>query len=309
MQLKILEMVEDNNPLVSINVITYNSSKFVLETLESAKAQTYQNIELIVSDDCSTDNTVDICREWIEKNKDRFVRTELITVEKNTGIPANCNRAVKASKGEWIKGIAGDDALIGTCVEDNLEFIKNDRNKKIIVSMMKIYKDSFCESNLFNELNLQYIKFKKIFDLSSNEQFNHILKFNFIAAPSVFINKQIFCEIGGYDESIMYEDYPMWIKILMSGYKFYFLDKETVMYRRHSNSIQTISKELLFKIDIIKSLRCFDIKYRIPYLDKYSAMKLNCSYYTHIFFHRLKINRNVFYFKYPYILLMKLFKI
>ena len=64
--------MQEGNPLVSIIVITYNSSKYVLETLESAKAQTYQNIELIVTDDCSNDNTVEICRKWIEENKERF---------------------------------------------------------------------------------------------------------------------------------------------------------------------------------------------------------------------------------------------
>ena len=53
-------MNQDIKPLVSIIVITYNSAKFVLETLESAKAQTYQNIELIISDDCSSDNTIEI---------------------------------------------------------------------------------------------------------------------------------------------------------------------------------------------------------------------------------------------------------
>lgn len=76
--------MSEKNPLVSIIVITYNSAKYVLETLESAKAQTYQNIKLIVSDDCSTDNKIEICRKWLEKNKGRFVRTELITVEQNT---------------------------------------------------------------------------------------------------------------------------------------------------------------------------------------------------------------------------------
>src|SRR5450759_2313112 len=100
-----------DQPLVSIIVVTYNSSKYVLETLESAKAQTYQNIELVVSDDCSTDDTVEICRKWIEENNDRFVRTTLVTSPENKGIPANCNRGIKASKGEWIKLIAGDDLL------------------------------------------------------------------------------------------------------------------------------------------------------------------------------------------------------
>lgn len=79
--------------LVSIPVITYNSAKTVIETLDSIKAQTYPNIELIISDDCSTDDTVQLCREWIEKNGERFERTELISVTKNTGVSGNNNRA------------------------------------------------------------------------------------------------------------------------------------------------------------------------------------------------------------------------
>ena len=63
--------MSDYNPLVSVVVITYNSCKYVRETLESAKMQTYRNIELIVTDDGSTDATVDICRKWLEANGDR----------------------------------------------------------------------------------------------------------------------------------------------------------------------------------------------------------------------------------------------
>ena len=90
-------------PLVSIIVVTYNSSKYVLETLESVRKQTYQNIELIITDDCSLDDTLEICNEWVEGNKKRFVRTNIVTVEKNTGIPSNCNRGIKKSTGKWIK--------------------------------------------------------------------------------------------------------------------------------------------------------------------------------------------------------------
>ena len=114
-------MEMNNQPLVSVLVITYNSAKFVLETLESIKAQTYQNIELIISDDCSTDNIVELCQKWVEENKERFVRTQIITSDLNTGVSANGNRGRDACQGEWIKGIAGDDLLMPNCVEDCVE--------------------------------------------------------------------------------------------------------------------------------------------------------------------------------------------
>lgn len=84
-------------PLVFIIVFTYNSSKYLLETLESAKAKTYRNIELIVSDDCLTDDTVKLCKKWIDNNRTRFVRAELIITDTNTGIAANCDRRLKSA--------------------------------------------------------------------------------------------------------------------------------------------------------------------------------------------------------------------
>ena len=91
-----------NNPLVSIVVITYNSEKYILETLESAKTQTYRNLELIISDDCSTDRTVQVCQHWLEINRDFFINSKLIESPKNTGIPSNVNRGVNKAEGKWI---------------------------------------------------------------------------------------------------------------------------------------------------------------------------------------------------------------
>jgi alpha-1,3-rhamnosyltransferase len=77
-----MEKKEDYSTLVSIVVVTYNSSKSVLDTLESVKAQTYQNIEIIITDDCSTDNTVEICRHWIEQ----YNTIQYNTIQYNTTI-------------------------------------------------------------------------------------------------------------------------------------------------------------------------------------------------------------------------------
>lgn len=104
-------MKTKENSLVSVVLITYNSSKYVLDTLESVKNQTWDNIELIISDDGSTDNTTAICSNWLSENQNRFYNALLITVDENTGIPSNCNRGLRATKGEWLKTISGDFEL------------------------------------------------------------------------------------------------------------------------------------------------------------------------------------------------------
>ena len=70
--------INTEHPLVSVAVIAYNSEKYILETLDSVKEQTYDNIELVISDDCSTDNTVKICRHWASQNAQRFSNIQII---------------------------------------------------------------------------------------------------------------------------------------------------------------------------------------------------------------------------------------
>ena len=91
-----------NHPLISVLVIAYNSAKTIIETLDSIKKQTYPELELIVTDDCSSDNTIFITKKWIENNHGRFIRVKLVTSAQNTGISANYNRGEDECSGEWI---------------------------------------------------------------------------------------------------------------------------------------------------------------------------------------------------------------
>ena len=159
----------ENKPLVSIVVITYNSSEYVLETLESAKAQTYTNIELIVSDDCSTDETVSICKKWFEANKDRFVNTIMVEAEINSGVPANANRGLAECKGEWIKFIAGDDILVSTGIE---EFVKKYEGGGDLVVWIKKRGGKYMEASILMKsggkcYTLIWLLSKKAFSLLS----------------------------------------------------------------------------------------------------------------------------------------------
>lgn len=252
---------QDDNPLVSIIVITYNSSKFVLETLESAKAQTYQNIELIISDDCSTDNTVEICRQWLEENKERFVRIELIAVGKNTGIPANCNRGIKVSTGEWVKMIAGDDALKNNCITENISVISKFRDIEVLQTNLDYYQDSFEKSNYIKSSSVEVNPFFSELKNAEN-QYRYLLYKNPINAPSVFIKKKLIINLGGYDEDIqLMEDLPLWIKATKNGNMISCDSVVTVNYRLHSKSVMKGDFKIM-SIEFAKSLLIFSRKYK-----------------------------------------------
>lgn len=226
--------ISREEPLVSIIVITYNSAKYVLETLESAKRQTYQNIELIVSDDCSTDETIDICREWLNENKERFVRTNLITSEKNTGISSNCNRGVHAARGIWIKLIAGDDILTNNSLELFAKQTSIPCESKvhfIFGACQKIIGDQINE-----DIEMPTSQFK---EMDAREQFLYLIREgNVMHGPTSFINRNALQNIGGYDERIKYsEDWPLWIKATDNGNKLFFINDVVAYYRVHDHGI------------------------------------------------------------------------
>lgn len=228
------------NPLVSIIVITYNSTKYVLETLESAKNQTYQNLELIITDDGSKDDTVAICRAWLQAHAERFVRTKLITVEKNTGIPANCNRGLEASEGEWVKFIAGDDALLPDCISANVEICLR-KHCEVLQTNMHYYNDTFDPASYTGLSKLEDDIFFKTTD--PKQQHEIILYKNKVAAPSIFIKKSVLTALQGFDESIpLFEDWPFWIKATKNGFGIQASDIATVNYRVHSSRPLIMSK-------------------------------------------------------------------
>ena len=253
--------------LVSIIVVTYNSAAFVLETLESAKAQSWQNIELIVTDDCSLDNTVELCRNWIAINKDRFERTEIITVPKNGGVSASCNRSIKAAQSDWIKFIAGDDILLPNCIADNMQFVVEMPGAKIIFSEVLLYENDFKQENFLKVIPGSFPM--NIMDpaFTAMEQNQLLLlsdRINF--TPSYFFNRVPLVAIGGYDENNrVIEDYPMWLKLTRAGNKLYFFKTPTVGYRMHQGAANNVREYGLFKPLFLK-LGTIRKKEVFPYL-------------------------------------------
>lgn len=224
-------------PLVSVAVVTYNSSKTVLETLDSIAKQTYQNLELIVSDDCSSDNTVEICREWIASHKERFVRTELLTVDKNTGVSANVNRAEQACKGEWLKLIAGDDILLPNCISRFVEYVSKYPETVYVFSRVECFGGT-PERRAFVEKRHVY----DFFTWDNGRQLDFLIfEWNCVPTVTAFFDLTKAREFGiTNDERIpLLEDHPKWINVLRKGVKLCFIDEPLVKYRVGEQALST----------------------------------------------------------------------
>lgn len=261
-----------DRPLVSIIVVTYNSSEYVIETLESAKAQTYPNIELIVSDDCSKDNTVELCRQWMKENGKRFVDSQVLTVEKNTGISANCNRGATASQGDWMKLIAGDDILKPNCIESFMANAIKFPEYQFFFSDVEIFgngeesqKRAAVRRWMDNSLN----RFESI--PNSKSLYKKLLIQNIISSPSAFIQKKAFVEVGGFDEELkLIEDYPFWLKITKRNYRIKSIREQLVRYRVNASSVQT-SETYMLALELFRQkyvFKNFLSNYLIPLINQ-----------------------------------------
>lgn len=244
-------------PLVSIYVVTYNSSEFILDTLESIKAQTYSNLELIISDDCSKDDTVTMCQAWINKNAEHFIHAKLICSPFNRGVCGNVNQAVQETHGTWIKGIAGDDLLMPNAIEEYVKFVTEKKCKICVAKMsffgedeelMKDKRNSF-ESNCYSFLQLDQKK-----------QLTKSLTSFLAPGPGKFLKRELWDEIGGYDERFPFEEEISFAyNVLSRGYKFYFLDQYLVLYRVRKNSLSYDIKNWNDHVRYFKEVRRFNM--------------------------------------------------
>jgi glycosyltransferase involved in cell wall biosynthesis len=266
-----------HGPLVSIIIMTYNSEKYILETLESARAQTYLDLELIVTDDCSHDRTVEIVQSWLEKHKDSFLRSELLTSPVNTGIPSNCNRGIIKSDGEWVKIIAGDDILEDNCIVTFITAIKANPELKFIASDMH-YINAEGQIITANDFRFNAIR-NYFFSLMAEEQLKLYARVTlFLNSPSFFMHKPTLKSINYFDEEFrFYDDLPLIFKLLEKGIGIYFINSKTVKYRIYENSLSRTSNKVTSDVRLREQRGCFK-KYREKYLRDLNLINLVVKY-------------------------------
>lgn len=238
-------------PLISVIVITYNSSSTILETLDSIKRQTYSNIELVVSDDCSKDDTVKKAQNWILDNN---INGIVVTTKKNAGIPANVNKGIKAAKGTLVKIIAGDDILYDYAIEKYYQYYLKDESVIWQARVSFFGVDEACIKRIEDSLP-DY----SFFELSNKEQYKALSVYNRIAAPALgLLNIKLFEQYGYYDETIpLIEDYPFNLKMSKNGISFRLIDEALVKYRISKGSVTGVASRRYYQ-----SMKTFFFRYR-----------------------------------------------
>lgn len=245
--------------LASVVVISYNSEETIIELLDSIADQSYPDIELIIADDCSTDRTVPLARQWCKGHKDRFNRIAFSISKERQGVVYNANRGMGKTRSDYIKLIAGDDVLLPNCIEDNMQFI-NEHDYGLVFSMVEVFGDkkAISERNALLEKNYQLLR--------DGDQLE-ILKTMYLPSPSIFLTKELFSRLGGFDTRFPnWDDAPFYTKMICKNIPFGFLDKETVRYRVHKKQ-HTIYRG--FAIDYIKVY----LLVRIPALIKFGEIR------------------------------------
>jgi len=185
------------NPLVSIIIPVFNGANYMREAIDSAINQTYKNIEIIVVNDGSTDETEKIAKSYGDKI--RYIKKE------NGGVASALNLAIKNSKGEYISWLSHDDVYSQIKIEKQIEVLKKKKNKNTI-----IYSD-FCEIDSEGRL-IRYINLsKKTSDFM--RVFLAVESATYLQGCSLLIPKKLFYKYGFFDlNRICTQDYFQWFK-------------------------------------------------------------------------------------------------
>ncbi|WP_124639587.1 MULTISPECIES: glycosyltransferase family 2 protein [Amniculibacterium] len=231
-----------NKPLVTIVVISYNQGKYIRENLDSIKNQTYPNIELIVGDDASPDNSVEVFENWLKENN--YPTTYKNYHTKNTGLATMLNECIEKANGKYIKLIAADDFLHPEAIEKCVEKLES-----LGENYGMVFTDTFAindHSNIIAEI----ADYNSLGSISPLEFRAKLIDGNKIAALTVLMRTDVVKETGKYDSKFIVEDYYRWLKISEKYYIAYIPEK-LAFYRQHDTNISKTKAERIATEDFL----------------------------------------------------------
>jgi len=215
-----------DKPLVSVVVPSYNHEVYIEECILSIVNQTYKNIELVVIDDGSKDNS----HEILIKLQEQY--DFILEFQENKGVSKTLNKAIsRHTKGKYIICLASDDYIMPDKIERQIKFLEENPDYDMVFG--KVY--------MVDEKS-QIIENYRIFE-PFNEPVKHIpfellIENNRIPAPSAMIRKDIWEKCGGFNENLIIEDFDLWLKIAYYG-KIAYLNDYFAYYRWHGQNVST----------------------------------------------------------------------
>jgi glycosyltransferase involved in cell wall biosynthesis len=225
---------EQKYPLISVIVPAYNAEKYIQTTLESVLNQSYKNIEVIVIDDGSSDDTQAILADY--GNRIKTIKTE------NMGVSHARNTGIEASKGTWIAFLDSDDIWHPTKLYEQFSSLEN-------------CKWSHCDSVYIGENQSGEVKRSDYSHIPRNEVFDELIVENFITTSSVLIEKALLNKFGKFDENLhCLEDWKLWVEIAQENPLAY-CDKALLEYRVYSGSTSRKARYVLpLHIELIDNI-------------------------------------------------------
>ena len=225
------KFIEHNKPLVSCVIPSYNHGPYISECIKGLIQQTYENIELLIIDDGSTDDSKDIISTLLKECSTRFSRFEVI-YQKNKGLPITLNRALAWSDGQYFSAIASDDIAMANKVSCLLPNFNNDKIAVVSGGYLEI-DEKGMQSRTFIPAIGDW-KFEDV--LSRTAQ---------IYAPTAIFKTSIIKSIGGFWTDIPSEDRAMWLRLTKKGYDIRTTDHVVAYYRRHPNNLSKNTLQMI----------------------------------------------------------------
>jgi len=217
-----------NQPLVSIIIVSHNQGDFIAEAIGSAMDQTYSNLEIVVVDDCSGDHTVD----EVEKIASTLARLKKLFLSQPNGFCRAFNKGLALSQGRFVIDLAGDDVLMPERVEQGVS--------SLLTSGAGV---DFCDAYYIDEHSrISGTHYQRDAQNRLREHvpdgyiFSELLERYFICTPAMMIDRQVLEALGGYDDSLYYEDFDFWVRS-SRYFRYHFTDKLLVKKRVHEKSM------------------------------------------------------------------------
>lgn len=189
-------------PLVTVICLCYNHERFVAEAIRSVLNQTYRNVQLIVVDDASTDNSVNVIKTAIASAHD----VQFISLPENLGNCAAFNRGLAQAKGSFMIDLAADDVLMPDRIEAGV---------KTLLEKGAKFGVHFSDAEIIDEYGAHLYNHSDLFPhqtIPQGDVYREIISRYFICPPTVMFTRQVADVLGGYDETLSYEDFDFWVR-------------------------------------------------------------------------------------------------